>query len=276
MQASGRAPALGGLLCASALIVASASHPAAQEAPPEQGWVRDDGRWVETVTPGGTLRVINPHGDIYARFGGFDPQAEVLATIQRLDPELPQLQVRIERPEDDLLVVRSAYPDDAGQGRRDRVDLVVFVPQGTLLDAQTERGLIEAKNLKSDLLVRSVSGDVRIRGIAGRVQAKSERGAISAVLETGMTVLGQDVATETGDIELYLYEDADLEVRIATSGEISTDFSLDVEHRRFEEPGKRAVAQAGKGGPRLDLTSKRGRIRLLRLPRHFRSETGQP
>ena len=40
-------------------------------------------------------------------------------------------------------------------------------------------------------------------------------------------------------------------VSIATSGEISTDFSIEIEHRPFEEPGKR------------------GRVRLLRLQRQF-------
>ena len=56
-----------------------------------------------------------------------------------------------------------------------------------------------------------------------------------------------------------------------------TDFSIDIEHRRFEEPGKIAVATVGKGGPGLDLSSKRGPILLLRLPRHFKpDETEQP
>jgi hypothetical protein len=78
------------------------------------------------------------------------------------------------------------------------------------------------------------------------------------------------MTTETGEIEVYLWEDADLDVRIATSGEISTDFSIDIEHRRFEEPGKHAVATVGKGGAELALRSKRGPVRLLRLQKYFK------
>jgi hypothetical protein len=63
-----------------------------------------------------------------------------------------------------------------------------------------------------------------------------------------------------------------MKVAIATSGEISTDFSLTIDHRRFEEPGKQAVAIIGDGGPQLSLYSKRGRVRLLRLPRHFKPD----
>mgnify|MGYP001064198187 CR=1 FL=1 len=60
-----------------------------------------------------------------------------------------------------------------------------------------------------------------------------------------------------------------------TSGEISTDFSLQVERNRFEEPGKHALAVIGKGGPELSLASKRGNIHLLWLPRHFKREEAE-
>jgi hypothetical protein len=235
--------------------------------PPDEAAVdRESRQWMETVRGGGTLRVENPYGDVYARFGGYEGQVEILATIQHLDP-VPHLEV--ERDEvDSGLRVRVRPGSDEGGGSsatRNRVDLVVFVPQGARLDVETREGKIEAKGLRSDLIASSIGGDIRIRGIEGHVQAKSTRGRLSATLLSAVTDLGQALATETGEIEVYLWEDADLDVRIATSGEITTDFSIEIEHRRHEEPGKHATATVGDGGPALTLSSKRGDIRLLRL-----------
>ena len=95
------------------------------------------------------------------------------------------------------------------------------------------------------------------------------RGAVSVALESDATEQDQSITTETGDIEVYLWEDANVQVQLATSGEISTDFSIDIEHRRFEEPGKLGRAAVGKDGPLLVLESKRGRVRLLRQQRDF-------
>ena len=237
-------------------------------------------QWLEPIEAGGTLSVVNMFGNVYARFGGYENQVEILATAQRLESELPELKVDRRRVEGSLEIVvgpavaTADAADGSTAGReatqfetRDRVDLVVFVPQGATFDVRTGDGLIEAKGLKSDLIAESFKGDVRVRSIDGRVRAKTARGEISAMLETDVTKEIQELTTETGDIEVHLWEDADMEVRLATSGEISTDFSLTIEHRRFEEPGKHAEATVGDGVAGLRLYSKRGRIRLLRLQR---------
>jgi len=241
---------------------------------------RSSTQWLESIEAGGTVAVVNPFGNVYARFGGYDNQVEILATTQRLETELPELVVGVEQVEGGLdIVVGPARPTAGGATgaapvadsksfeTRDRVDLVVFVPQGATLDVRTDDDLIEVKGLKGDVIASSVKGDVRIRSIEGRVRAKTTRGQISAMLETDATKQAQELTTETGDIEVHIWEDANFHVRIATSGEISTDFSLTVEHRRFEEPGKLAEAVVGQGGPELRLSSKRGRVRLLRLQR---------
>ena len=233
----------------------------------DETWQKESAQWFETIEPGGRVRVVNPLGDIRARFGGYEDQVEVLATLQYTDRQASRPEVTLSRVGTGLDVsTRWRQGDGAGRGR---IDLVVFVPQGATLDARTEDGLLEAKGLKGDLIASSFKGTVRIRSIQGRVSAKSARGAISAALETGVTDRPQSFTTETGDIEVYLWEDANLQVRLATSGEISTDFSIDIEHRRFEEPGKQGRATVGKGGPELVLESKRGRVRLLRQQRDF-------
>lgn len=233
----------------------------------DEAWQKESAQWFESIEPGGTVRVANPLGDIRARFGGYENQVEILATLQYTDQQSSVPEVTLTRVGTGL-DVSTAWTEGEGAGTG-RVDLVVFVPQGATLDARVEDGLLEAKGLKGDLIASSTTGEIRTRSIRGGVRAKSVRGAISAALESGVTKQPQSITTETGDIEVYLWEDADMQVRLATSGEVSTDFSIEIEHRRFEEPGKHGRATIGKGGPQLALESKRGRVRLLRQQRDF-------
>jgi hypothetical protein len=234
-------------------------------------------QWFESVEPGGTVRITNPYGSIYARFGGYEGQVEILATAQRLETELPALNV-VRTARDGGLEVNVDYLLEPGQTRptekatRDRIDLVCFIPQGSTLEAETTDGTIAIKKLKSDVVLSSDTGDLQINAVAGNVQAKTARGRIEATLSTGVTSDPQTFSTVTGDIELWVWEDAKLDIDLATTGEISTDFSIEIEHRRFEEPSKFGKAQLGGGGPALSLYSKKGRLKLLRLQKDFRPD----
>jgi len=225
------------------------------------------------VSPGGTLRVVNPFGDVHARFGGYGNEAEILATSQRLESSRPELEMRFSTDGQRTdVVVADPGAADKEIGSRDRIDLVVFVPLGIALAVRTSDGTIAIKGLRGDVDASSVSGNIRLGSVKGRVRAKSSRGDILAELETGVTTEPQELVTETGEIEAWLWEDAQLRVEIRTSGQIRTDFSLDIEHQRFEEPSKHAVAVAGDGGAELLLRSKQGDVGLLRLVRHFQRE----
>lgn len=225
-------------------------------------------RWFEAVPPGATVVVDNPYGDLYARFGGYEDRVEIQATRQRLESDLAPLEVaRVHSDAGlDVRVAPAGAGPEAHLETRDRTDMVVFVPRGIRLDARTVRGTIEAKGLESDLVASSIAGDLRIRDIRGHVQAKTARGAIMAVLASDVTRAAQELTTETGTIEVYLRDDAAFDVRIATSGVIGTDFSIDIAQHRGEEPGKYGSASVGKDGSRLTLWSKRGDVRLLALP----------
>ena len=243
-----------------ALVCAAPPHRAEVS---DETWRRESRQWLETLSPGAAVRVLNPLGSVHARFGGYAGQVEVLATLQYDAAQALRPEVSV-TAEDAGLAVEA---HGAGSGPSVRADLVVFVPAGVTLNVETTHDAIDAKGLKGDLNASSVAGDITIRAVRGRVRAKTARGTLSATLETGATDRSQAFSTETGEIEIYLWEDAEQRVLVATSGEIGTDFSIDIEHFPGEEPGKRAVAVVGGGGPEISLTSKRGRIRLLRLPR---------
>jgi hypothetical protein len=255
------------------LLALTAAPMAAQEHTADKSWKKETLQEFVTIEPGGTVRVDNPFGRIYSRFGGYENKVEILATIQRLDHGLPELKIDYSRSGPGLdITVRAGdegQEQKASVDRGDRIDLVVFVPEGAPLDARTEEDLIDVKGLKGDVAARSKKGDIRIRAVKGRVTARTDRGQLSAALETAVTEKAQEFSSVTGDIEIYLWEDADMNVEIKTTGEISTDFSITIEHHPFEEPGKHATAVVGKGGPRLSLYSKRGRAKLLRLQKDF-------
>jgi hypothetical protein len=238
----------------------------------ELPWEKTTAQWMETIPSGGTIRIINPFGNVYARFGGYEGRVELLANSQQIDDNLPGLEVRREHI-GTRLEIRVVPEGEEGTGgrhdHRDRVDLVIFVPKGVTLDVQTEDGDIEATGLMSDLIATSITGDIYIRKIRGHVRLDTARGQITAALLTGVSEMPQQLSTVTGEIEVHVWEDADLQVVIATSGMISTDFSVDIEHLPFKEPGKHARATIGQGGPELQLLSKRGSIRLLRMQKNF-------
>lgn len=261
--------------------VAQAADKAADtpaDAAPE--WQKRTDQRFEKLTPGQPLRVRNPFGSVFARFGGYENESEILSTAQRIDKDLPELEVTFQRDDLGALEVRVARTSANGQSAptdrgRDRIDLVFFVPLGTPFDVETLDGGVEMKGVKSDVRIRTDSGDIRLRSIQGAIRAETNRGEIGVSLAGESTGKEQVFQSVTGDIEIYAWEDSNLEARLATSGDLTTDFSLEIDFRKFEEPSKHGRAVLGSGGPVLRMTSKRGNLRLLRLIRDFLPDRGK-
>lgn len=244
-----------------------------------EGWKKLTDQRFEAIDAGGAIEVDNPFGNVYARFGGYESKVELIATIQHFTEQGPPLSVETTRTDGKLRIAIVA-PDDAvphafRAKRKDRVDIVVFVPLDSPIEVTTELGAVEAKGVRSDMTVKTIVGDIRLRSIKGAVNASSERGSIAVTLESGLTAKPQRFTTTTGDIELYIWEDANYVADLATSGEIATDFSMTIEHKRFEEPSKYGRAAIGKDGSALTIRSKRGRVKLALLPRDFKSDRSE-
>ena len=65
----------------------------------KEPWKPATRQWIETVAAGKRLKLVNPHGDIHVRFGGYENKVEIVATIQRLEESLPELTVTFRRDE---------------------------------------------------------------------------------------------------------------------------------------------------------------------------------
>ena len=73
------------------------------------------------------------------------------------------------------------------------------------------------------------------------------------------------ISTLTGSVLLQVLPRTDAEVRLETRGEISTDYSIEIERAPGEE-AKKARAVLGAGGQVILVSSESGAVRLLEGP----------
>lgn len=213
---------------------------------------------VEKVAPGDSVIVLNPTGDIRARYTEDPQKMELYAYIQKVDSMVP--------PTFDLQRngARLTITVHTASGSKDRVDLVLYLPKAVSLQAHSTNGLIEMKGLKSDVSADTETGEITIRSVEGQINTRNSAGQTSIELADNAVQHGEFRA-ETGDISIYVWEGTDAQFQLETSGEISTDFSLNINFNRSSEPDKMATAKLGTGRIEIQAFSKRGRIRLLRL-----------
>lgn len=223
-------------------------------------------QWKLPVKEGVLMTARNDFGDVRLRKGGRNREMEVFAVFQQLREDGVRLEAEIR---DDEFSIQWAHkpgknPPPRPAGDRSRVDLVIRVPEGTELMVETEGGLIEAKGLRADLDLRSRKGEIRFSGVQGRVRADNKIGSITGVLMPGIVKREEVFRTRSGAIELWLSPDAHRTVLLRTSGKMTTDFSLEIEHHDGEEPEKYARAEVGGGGSEIRLYSKIGDLSIRR------------
>ena len=277
-----------GALAAASLPGTPAHSATTMEGAPERSpAAQDPFRWRGRIPAGKTLEVKGVRGVIRA-LPASGSEVEVVA-VRRAGESDPAL-VRIEVvPHDGGVTVCAVYPRgrsrdsrrDRREGREDgqnrcdpgewrnlnvqdhdvSVDFTVRVPAGVALVARNVSGDVEAEGLRGTVDARSVSGDVRL-STSGYGEASTVSGEIFASLGSGRWPGELDFRTVSGDITLELPARTSTEVRVETmSGEIHSDFPLDVERRSMR---RRARGTLGEGGRELYLTTLSGDVRLRR------------
>ena len=174
------------------------------------------------------LVVRNDYGDVRARSAGDGPLL-VHAVIQRLGSG-PDIGVNVERHGEVLSVTVVAPP-----GRRavseerpaktavDRADMVVYVPEGALLEATTLRGIVEARRLKGPVEAETLDGEIRVDA-AGAVRARSSSGSITVVLDKAAAA--SLIETRTGTAWLSLKEGSDYRLIVEPGGNVTSEIPL--------------------------------------------------
>lgn len=217
---------------------------------------------------GQSIEVDNPHGSVYLRFGGYEHQLDIRATIQQ--PETAAKFAFEPGARDGRFAVAPRLPEGVALAEGQRIDLVLYVPKGHAVRARTVFGMAESRGLKSDIDLTTDTGEIAVRGTDGTVQARSAEGKVEVTLEDNARPGSeQRIASRTGSVAVNVSDRLDAEVRMSTSEQFATDYSLTVEHLDGQEPNKRAVAVVGKpgeGGRKavLVLESLGGEVRLVR------------
>jgi hypothetical protein len=217
---------------------------------------------------GQPIRVDNAYGSIYIRFGGYEHQLDIRATIQQ--PQGAAEFAFQPGAKAGRFMVTPVLPEGASLAEGQRIDLVLYVPKGHAVTARTGFGVVESRGVKSDLDLTTVSGEIAVRGTDGTVQAQTDDGRIEVTLEDGARPGSmQRIASRTGIVAVNVSDKLDAEVRLSTSQQFATDYSLTVRHLDGQEPNKTALAVVGSPKPgkqkaELVLESLGGEVRLQR------------
>jgi len=246
------------------------------QTPNEVDWTDPDfeierNNWQGEIAEDQTLVVSNNFGNVLCRFGGAEGQAEIAATIQHFPSEGPRLEVVVQTTEKMIhaTVAFREQPDgplsfEGTPGQLKRADLVVFVPEGRNLEVLTRDGTIECKGIRGDVTATTTSGPVRIKGTSGRVVATTDSGSVTVLFSPHGSKRIQRVHTVSGKIEVHIPENADIEVKVATHGEIHSDFEMDLTAGAADDAPKRGVVVIASTGSELELTSDTGSIGIVR------------
>lgn len=194
---------------------------------------------------GQAIQVENAYGSVYLRFGGYEDQLDIRSTVQQPEGAATIAFQPVAR--DGRFEVLPKLPNGVALAQGQRIDLVLYVPKGHPLVVRTGFGVIESRGVKSDIDLVTDTGDIAVRGTDGTVQARTSEGKIEVTFEgTARPGSVQRVSSRTGNIAVIVSDTLDAEVRLSTSQQFSTDYSLMVEHLDGKEPNKIATAVVGK------------------------------
>lgn len=250
--------------------VLSATPVAQGAAPSEQGdWSIERIDLSHRLDEAKTVVINNPLGDVRTR-GSKDATVAVHAVLQRHLRASDRPRISIHEKDQHLLVsVERPELGDAGASAPDadaselRVDLAVFVPEHTDLHIQTRYGRAESKGHRGPLSIQTDSGPV-VAVVSGSVQAHSQRGALQVTFKNRTWRTDSRLESATGDISAFLIEQPDVLARIDTAGNITTDYSIEIQ----PFPGsarKLGLARIGSGTHALSIQSDNGAVRLGRI-----------
>jgi hypothetical protein len=141
--------------------------------------------------------------------------------------------------------------------------LLLRVPDGVDLDLDSGGGDVHVTNMQGNARVRAAKGNVQII-IPGYAQVQVGAGRLSATMGALQWPGTLHFSTESGDIQVWVNENAKFHIRMHTdNGTLFSDFDL-----RGSAAGSAETIDTdvnGGGAQSIDIESKAGAIRLLKL-----------
>jgi|GEM_PF-5859985 len=223
--------------------------------------------WKDNV-PQKNIVIKNPYGEVRIRHSDTSNIVEYNAIFQQLHP---QEQLKIEHNSNNntfsIVVISNANQQLKTKSSKDntskesRVDILAYIPQDKKLLVQTDKGLIEAKGLKTNTKLESKSGQISVRKHTGHISTHNEIGETSLILED-QGIQDQKFSSVYGNISALINESSDFEISASTSGDIISDFSTQISKQRNKEPNKTAIISLNKAKSKVVFYSKRGELAI--------------
>jgi DUF4097 and DUF4098 domain-containing protein YvlB len=142
-------------------------------------------------------------------------------------------------------------------------NLLVRVPDGVDVTVDSGAGDVHVTNVQGNANVRALHGNVQII-VPGYAEAWVGTGRLSATIGSTSWARTLHFSTESGDVEVWVNENARFHVRMHTdNGTLFSDFNLVGSAAGNAETIDKDV---NGGGPQsIDIETKAGAIRLLKL-----------
>jgi len=141
--------------------------------------------------------------------------------------------------------------------------LLVRVPEGVNLVVHSRNGNVNVTDINGNVDVDATSGNVKIM-VAGQAQATTQNGNIDLTMGAATWPGTLRDTASNGDVTVYVPETAAFHARLHTDdGTLFTDFALTGTSKGSNETIDAPVNGGSAFG--LDLESRRGTVRLLRL-----------
>lgn len=240
-----------------------------------------DFEWRGDLEPGEVLEVKGITGSIQAVLAS-GRSARVTARKRGSESDFDEVEIRVVEDPDGITICavygdrgrdgsscRTDWDDDDRDDRDRRkkdvdvsVDYVVELPEGVDFYAAMVTGDVEVDDVRSDVNATSVTGDVVV-STTGSIEATSVSGDLD--LRPGRVDRSRRYRSVSGDITMRLPADLEADVTFESlSGDLDSDFELDVEDRDDRWIGSSISGTIGDGGPRLSFSTVSGDVRLLR------------
>lgn len=180
----------------------------------------------------------------------------------RIGVEMPTMRSGWLRDESASVSFRIKIPDDAELEARSQNGSIEAREIGGSSRLRTSNGSIKAHGVGGALDVESSNGSIRAYDVHGPVNASTKNGSITAEVTTDDLPEGFRLETTNGSVDLEL--DAGVAASISArtrNGRVSTDFEGGSQDRRR----KTLDVDLNGGGPRIELESTNGSIRVREL-----------
>jgi Putative adhesin len=142
-------------------------------------------------------------------------------------------------------------------------NLLVRVPDGVDLNVNSHTGNVNVTDITGNIDVQAGTGDIKIM-VPGYAQASTQNGNVEVTIGATHWPGTLRISSDDGDVTVYVPETASFHAHLHTDdGVLFTDFNL----RGTSQGANETIDAPVNGGHTfgLDLESKKGAVRLLRL-----------